>query len=1212
MREHNMVRSLLIALVLIFTTSLVSAQTVLQGQATEDSREPLIGATVKVFKGVDFIRGTITNERGEYRVSLDPGTYDVEVTYSGYQTNRTTGVQVLAGKLNNHNIKLVSGLELADVVITAFKIPLIKQDETSTGQALTSDQIKNLPTRSLNQIVATTAGTSSVDGGAVSIKGGRPNATNYYVDGIRVSGSMPPVQDAEQLQVITGGLGAEYGDVTGGVISVITKGAASEYHGAIEVENSKGLDPYGWLLGTANISGPILKKKMAGGGQRTLIGFRMSGQYLDQKDDNAPAIPVYRAKQSVLNNLYENPLVFEKGLLINAGEQLTQDSVDVLKYNPNENRRDIDLTGKLDFRLADNLDMSFTGTFKDIQNQFTPRDWQLLNSQNNPTQYSQRYRGFGRLRHRLGSAEPSKKSGVSISNASYQLQFGFERATQRNFDPRHEDRLFDYGYLGRWDFDYVPVAGQDPVTNKVRHLDYRVQFTGFREGYDAGGDKTISPNPGLVNYNKLDINPEIYESYRVQNGFVNNIYDGIWSDMHANVNLVYNNNSKSQSDLITIMASTGFDLKLGKTGIHNIQIGMINEQRNERFWSMAPFEMWRLMEQVANQHFNGLDTNKVIGKFLDPFWSPILGDSITQYANDTVNLRDNKFYWKLRESLKVPIDEFVNVHTLRPDQIRLDFFAPRELTDNYLVSYYGYDHLGNPTPDGVTFNDFFTSRDADGVRNFPVAPLRPLYQAAYLKDKFTFNKMIFSLGVRVERLDLNTKVLRDPYSLYGITSAKEFYDRIPNLPQRPGTIGDDFKVYVESDQGTTIKAYRDGETWYHADGRQANDGSEIFGSKPVFPYLRDTLRIFDEKFDPSASFEDYTPQVNWMPRLAFSFPISEDANFFAHYDVLVQRPPDNWQVTPLNYAYFYNPSPDDADPVRNNANLKPERVVDYEVGFQQKLNEFSALKFSAYYRELRNMLQRRIIFNVPSIGQYETFDNVDFGTTKGFTVQYDLRRIQNLEMRLAGTLQFADGTGSNSNSQRNLSTRGNLRTLYPVTEDERFNFNATLDYRFASGKGYNGPRIGEKDILSNFGINLQMFAVSGRPYTPALRPLRFASSGRVSTFNGSRLPWRFNLDLRVDKSFNLMPSGKKPLNLNVYFRASNILNRKNVLGVYAYSGSPATDGYLTFDEGRDNAASIAARGRNIDAYLASYSWAMLNPGFYSLPRRMYVGAVIEF
>ncbi|MCK6695185.1 MAG: hypothetical protein L6Q97_24180, partial [Thermoanaerobaculia bacterium] len=116
---------------------------------------------------------------------------------------------------------------------------------------------------------------------------------------------------------------------------------------------------------------------------------------------------------------------------------------------------------------------------------------------------------------------------------------------------------------------------------------------------------------------------------------------------------------------------------------------------------------------------------------------------------------------------------------------------------------------------------------------------------------------------------------------------------------RPGTIGDDFKVYVTSQSENTLKAFRDGDTWYFPDGTQAADGNVIFGGGGVVaPFLNDTVsgdNILDPRFDPNTAFEDYTPQVNWMPRLAFSFPISDEANFFAHYDVLVQRPTSNWE-----------------------------------------------------------------------------------------------------------------------------------------------------------------------------------------------------------------------------------------------------------------------------------------------------------------------------
>ena len=1185
------------------------AQTVLQGKVVDDTGEALIGATVKVLKGTDLARGTITDYEGNFRVNLDAGTYSVEVSYTGYQTSRTDGVRVLTNQLNFLDLVLGNSV-LTEVVITQYKVPLIEQDKTQGGQTLTSEQIRNLPTRSVNAIVATTAGVTSVDGGEVNIKGSRSNATNYYIDGIRVYGnSVPPVQDIEQLQVITGGLGAEYGDVTGGVISVITKGPASEYHGAVEVENSYGLDPYGWLLANANLSGPLLKRKGENGATTTVVGFRLSGQYLAQKDDDPPATPIYRPKASVLENLEANPLSRQNGNIVNTAEQLTNDSIDVLDFRPYEKRRDIDLTGKLDFRVTDNIDFSVTGTYRDVQNQFTPAGWGILNSPYNPTANSSRWRTLARFRHRLGSNEAQKEASnkISISNASYQLQFGFERANTDQADQRHGQRMFDYGYIGRFGFDFIPTFGLDPNDpNRIVHNDNLEAFTGFQQGYESNG-QTIVPNQTLVNYNAF-ANEEIFSSYLNQNGRFAGAFDDVWSGMYSNIGQSFNRIEKSENDVITIMASASFDLKLGRSGTHNIQFGLLNEQRTNRFWAVAPNGLWNLATLQANSHFNGLDTTNVIGQIFIPF----LGDSIDQYGNAVTEQADNKFYRAVRQSLGLNIDDYVNVNSLTPDQLNLNMFSPRELTDQELVNYYGYDHLGNKVEDGVTFNDFFTSRATDGIRNFPVAPLRPVYQAAYLKDKFTFNKMIFSLGLRIERFDLNTRVMKDEFSLYEVMEAKEYFETVPGAGQRPANVGDDYKVYVNSGQDLSPKAFRDeNNTWYFADGTQANDGNVVFGGGVVTPLVRDTVSgddIFDPRFNPDLSFEDYTPQVNWLPRLAFSFPINENANFFAHYDILVQRPPSNWEVTPLNYLYFYVPGRTS----ENNANLRPERVVDYEVGFQQRLNQNSALKFSAYYREMRDMIQFRTILYIPTIGRYDTYGNIDFGTVKGFTVQYDLRRIQNAELRVAYTLQFADGTGSDAVSQRGLTNRGNIRNLYPLNFDERHNLNAILDYRFASGKAYNGPRINGLDFLSNFGVNIQALAISGRPYTGTIRPQRFTGEGRTSAINGSRLPWRFNIDVRVDKSFNLAAANKRPLNLNIYFRVSNLLDRRNVTGVYTATGSPTDDGYLASAEGQSVLSGVSESGRSEEAYLASYSWILLNPNNFTLPRRMYVGALFEF
>jgi hypothetical protein len=196
--------------------------------------------------------------------------------------------------------------------------------------------------------------------------------------------------------------------------------------------------------------------------------------------------------------------------------------------------------------------------------------------------------------------------------------------------------------------------------------------------------------------------------------------------------------------------------------------------------------------------------------------------------------------------------------------------------------------------------------------------------------------------------------------------ASDYHDQFGGT--RPGSIGDDYKVYL-NDAGTAVQAYRSGDQWYRPNGTPVNSPIEIFSGGLVFPKYKDESAskvsnyIKSRDFNPDASFEDYKAQINIMPRLAFSFPISEDANFFAHYDILVQRPATNTLATAVDYFYFT----DNPGAIKNNPNLKPERTIDYEVGFQQKLTESSKLKVSAYYKEIRNWIQLRTFFpvNIP-------------------------------------------------------------------------------------------------------------------------------------------------------------------------------------------------------------------------------------------------------
>ncbi len=1245
-----MIRRLLLTGILFSFGFIAWSQTSLEGKVTDaTSGDAIIFANVVLFKNGNLITGTQTDLDGNYVFSsIDPGTYDIEVSFTGYPSQRQTGVVVLAGKAIRLDFTMDAGVLLKDIVITEYKVPLIEQDNTTQGGVKTAEQIRNLPTKNINAIAATTAGLSSIDGGDINIRGSRTDATNYYVDGIRVdSRQAPPQSEIEQLQVITGGIEARYGDVTGGLISLTTKGPTSTFTGSVEVESSELTDPYGYNLFVGNISGPILKNKTT---NNTILGFRLSGQYSTRDDNDPQAFGGYRATEEAIARISAQPLTYLNGTPILLADRLEAGDVQLLKSRPNTGNERYDITGKLDFRVSNSIDFTVGGNYFNNKSNFIPdqaapnsvRAWSLLNWQNNPYADRNGYIVNARFRHRISTApsDPNATTNSSlIRNISYTLQYGYEKSFYEEGDERFRDTLFNYGYVGDFDVTWESIVGiaQDTSSPFAMPLFPGSTLYGEHFGYaetfsSEGYTPSTNINPLLNNYNLGIDNVLDFREYNAYNGFWSNTTNSVFSGLHTATGAVYDRFQKTEDDIHTGNMNASFDLFPGGSdkGRHNIQFGLLYEQRHNRNWVINPRELWNTMRLAANsKHIIGLDSSRIIG--VDTLELTI-GGMLQEYEIMTFQTLVKEqpallFYKKVRELTGQSLNEYVNIDGLNPDDLSLSMFAASELTDSKSIGYYGYDYLGNKLPFNATFDDFFTAEDIDGRKTFPVAGNKPIYSAVYLQDKFTFRDIIFRLGLRVDRYDANTKVLKDPYSLYEIITAKDFFD-LPETEPRPPAVQEDWKVYVVSDGSKSVRAFRDGDQWYTAEGSPVNDGSIILGNEIPIPYyvvqdqddrnIRtpgsiDPVTGIFSGFDPSKSFEDYKPQINVMPRLAFSFPISDEANFFVHYDVLVQRPPDRTIATALDYYYWAD------GPPRNNANLKPEKTIDFEVGFKQKITNSSVITLSSYYKELRDMIQSQTYLFVPGVpgNSYRSFGNQDFGTVKGFSFSYDLRRTQNLEMTAAYTLQFADGTGSSATTQSdlNLNSRGNLRYLSPLSFDERHRVSANIDYRYGNGNQYNGPRWFGADVFANAGISIQANAASGRPYTRRQKPQRYGSTGIGGAINGARLPWNFGLDLRADKSFKI--GGNETGNglfANVYLRVENVLDTRNIIGVYSASGSAYDDGYLATAEGASSVKTLIDSDRqdDVDNYLLSYQWGVLNSDFFTLPRRIYLGATVQF
>ena len=436
---------------------------------------------------------------------------------------------------------------------------------------------------------------------------------------------------------------------------------------------------------------------------------------------------------------------------------------------------------------------------------------------------------------------------------------------------------------------------------------------------------------------------------------------------------------------------------------------------------------------------------------------------------------------------------------------------------------------------------------------------------------------------------------------------------------KPDNIGGSFVPYLaNAGDLSSVIGYRDGNVWYDKNGQIVSDPDVIASQSTtgtIVPAVKpDAGKLATETWNIDGVFQDYKPQISIMPRIAFAFNITDEAQFFAHYDVLTQRPSAALRNDPSEYLSLRT-NPDGS---LNNAGLKPERTTDYEVGFKQKISKSSALTISAFYRELKNMIQiTKVNFAYPNT--YTTYDNIDFGTVKGLSLSYDLRRTGNVRMLASYTLQFADGTGSSASSNTELTNtdQPNLRFIIPLDYDTRHQLTTSFDYHYKSGEEYDGPILFGKPIFANAGANLVFRANSGTPYTRQTRPTREAaaigwqSNGQrvvEGLVNGARTPWQFRVDLRLDKDIEVKFSEKKSGTFNVYLQIQNLLDTRNVVGVYRATGNATDDGFLQSADG----LQLSSAQLSQQAFIDQYNIRLLNPDNYSLPRRARLGVRFDF
>lgn len=463
--------------------------------------------------------------------------------------------------------------------------------------------------------------------------------------------------------------------------------------------------------------------------------------------------------------------------------------------------------------------------------------------------------------------------------------------------------------------------------------------------------------------------------------------------------------------------------------------------------------------------------------------SPVVVGGDTLENPQAVNLNDRKLpgtYYEINSDNNLFREEYIKTYLIKSN-LTSQLGKHHQVKSGIEVNIYDLYYQAVLAYYGFPF----TFAHSLGRNDLNLPKIYPKLYAFYLQDKIEFEGMIMNAGVRLEAFDPDASLPSDFY--------RPYYDERPFGPP---------------------------------EGPDDPDIANWKGANHDIPSPRDWKRA----------------SIKYMisPRIGVSHPITDRHVLHFTYGHFYQIP--DWYYLYRNYNYSF-----DVLALGGNPDLKPERTISYEVGVKSAITDNIITDMTVFYKDISNLTETYMVIN-PNDEQYLDIiagdttasgerrysvieyplwfnnENIGYGNVKGF--EFNLRKIPSLSDHLglvfSYTFMIARGkTSDYHDGFLRVFTRGQLDPVqqYFLNWDQRHTVAFNIDYRKPD----------------NYGANLLFTYGSGLPYTgyqESILPIE----------NNHRLPHTWNVDLKLNKAFNI-----RGVKADFYLLVTNLFDTQNVV-----------------------------------------------------------------